>query len=66
MKKLLTICALLVAMQPAIAQTVDVEQRVESILKQMTIEEKIGLIGGAGSLFDIRGIPRQTSCRHHR
>jgi beta-glucosidase len=58
MKKLLTICALLVAMQPAIAQTVDVEQRVESILKQMTIEEKIGLIGGAGSLFDIRGIPR--------
>ncbi|HZE44115.1 MAG TPA: glycoside hydrolase family 3 C-terminal domain-containing protein [Steroidobacteraceae bacterium] len=58
MKKLLTICALLMAMQPAIAQTINVEQRVESILKQMTIEEKIGLIGGAGSLFDIRGIPR--------
>lgn len=57
MKKILAICALLLT-QTAISQAVDVEQRVESILKQMTIEEKIGLIGGAGGLFDIRGIPR--------
>ena len=58
MKKLFTMCALLLVMRPAFTQTIDVEQRVESILAQMTIEEKIGLIGGAGSLFDIRGIPR--------
>jgi beta-glucosidase len=58
MKKRLIICALLMVVTPAMAQTTGVEQRVESILKQMTIEEKIGLIGGAGSLFDIRGIPR--------
>jgi len=48
----------LMVMPAAIGQTVDVEQRVETILKQMTIEEKIGLIGGAGGLFDMRGIPR--------
>jgi beta-glucosidase len=58
MKKRLAICALLMVVTPAMAQTTGVEERVESILKQMTIEEKIGLIGGAGSLFDIRGIPR--------
>jgi beta-glucosidase len=58
MKKRLAICALLMAVTPAMAQTTGVEERVESILKQMTIEEKIGLIGGAGSLFDIRGVPR--------
>jgi beta-glucosidase len=58
MKKLFTICALLSSLGPAIAQTTGVEQRVESILKQMTVEEKVGLIGGAGGLFDIRGVPR--------
>src|SRR5258708_11779885 len=59
MKKRLAICALLmVVTRPAMAQTTGVEERVESILKQMTIEEKIGIIGGAGSLFDIRGVPR--------
>jgi beta-glucosidase len=58
MKKSIMICALLLGLSPAIAQTMGVEQRVESILQQMTIEEKIALIGGAGSLFDIRGIPR--------
>jgi len=58
MKQRLAICALLMVVTPAMAQTTGVEERVESILKQMTIEEKIGLIGGAGSLFDIRGIPR--------
>ncbi|HMH28600.1 MAG TPA: glycoside hydrolase family 3 C-terminal domain-containing protein [Steroidobacteraceae bacterium] len=58
MKKSIMICALLLGLSPAIAQTMGFEQRVESILQQMTIEEKIALIGGAGSLFDIRGIPR--------
>jgi beta-glucosidase len=62
MKKIL-LCVLFLAMRPAMAQTAevqkrDVERRVESILAQMTIEEKIGLIGGAGGLFDIRGVPR--------
>ena len=58
MKKLFTICALGLSMGTAIAQSAGVEERVESILRQMTIEEKISLIGGAGSLFDIRGIAR--------
>ena len=58
MNKRMAICALLMVVTPAMAQTTGVEERVESILRQMTIEEKIGLIGGAGSLFDIRGIPR--------
>jgi beta-glucosidase len=57
MKKLL-LCALFLTTTPAPSQSVDVEQRVESLLGQMTIEEKIGLIGGAGGLFDIRGVPR--------
>jgi beta-glucosidase len=58
-KKLCVIGALLIVMTPpASAQSAGVEQRVESILRQMTAEEKIGLIGGAGGLFDIRGVPR--------
>src|SRR5437588_11862429 len=35
----------------------DTEDRVESILKQMTIEEKIDLLGGIDGFF-IRGVPR--------
>src|SRR5438477_2936428 len=35
----------------------DAEDRVESILKQMTLEEKIDLLGGIDS-FSIRGVPR--------
>src|SRR2546421_7021999 len=35
----------------------DNENKVESILKQMTIEEKIDLLGGIDSFF-IRGVPR--------
>ena len=49
---------LIVVTPPAMAQTTGVEGRVESLLRQMTAEEKIGLIGGAGTLFDIRGVPR--------
>jgi beta-glucosidase len=59
MKKLCAIGALLIVMTPpATAQSTGIEQRVESILRHMTAEEKIGLIGGAGGLFDIRGVPR--------
>ena len=58
MKKSIVICALLLGLGPAIAQTLGLEQRVDSILQQMTVEEKIGLIGGAGGLFEIRGVPR--------
>ena len=59
MKKLLTICALLMVLRPVLAQSsTDVENRVDALLGQMTLEEKIALIGGAGGLFDIRGIPR--------
>src|SRR5437588_6114516 len=35
----------------------DTEDRVESILKQMTLEEKIDLLGGIDGFF-IRGVPR--------
>lgn len=35
----------------------DVERRAEAILKQMTIEEKIDLLGGVNG-FDVRGVPR--------
>ena len=35
----------------------DVDRRVESILGQMTLEEKIDLLGGV-DLFGVRGVPR--------
>ncbi|HEV2990690.1 MAG TPA: glycoside hydrolase family 3 C-terminal domain-containing protein [Candidatus Angelobacter sp.] len=39
------------------AAPADVERRVESILSQMTLEEKIDLIGGVDGFY-IRGVPR--------
>jgi beta-glucosidase len=45
------------AAQSAAPADVDIEQRVESILSQMTLEEKIDLLGGV-SLFGVRGVPR--------
>jgi beta-glucosidase len=58
-KRLVSWALLMMAVTPqAMAQTTGVEGRVESLLRQMTAEEKIGLIGGAGTLFDIRGVPR--------
>jgi beta-glucosidase len=39
------------------AQTQGVEQRVEAILKQLTLEEKIDLLGGTDGFF-VRGVPR--------
>jgi beta-glucosidase len=35
----------------------DIESRVESLLKQMTLEEKIDMLGGVDEFF-IRGVPR--------
>jgi beta-glucosidase len=39
------------------APSIDVERRVESILGQMTLEEKIEMLGGVDGFF-IRGLPR--------
>ena len=39
------------------ASTSEVEQRVESLLSRMTLEEKIDMLGGVNDFF-IRGIPR--------
>jgi beta-glucosidase len=43
--------------QTAAPQTQGVEQRVEAILKQLTLEEKIDLLGGTEDFF-VRGVPR--------
>lgn len=39
------------------AGATDVEQRVNAILTQMTLDEKLAYIGGTNSMY-IRGIPR--------
>src|SRR6185503_12529552 len=43
--------------QTSSAAPTEVERRVDSLLSQMTLEEKIDLLGGVDSFF-IRGIPR--------
>jgi beta-glucosidase len=43
--------------QPIISISGEGEQRVESILRRMTLEEKIDLLGGVDDFF-IRGVPR--------
>jgi beta-glucosidase len=42
---------------PASRASIELERRVDSILKQMTIEEKVDLIGGVDDFF-VRGIER--------
>jgi beta-glucosidase len=42
---------------PARPTSAEVERRVESLLRHMTLEEKIDLLGGV-NLFDVRGISR--------
>jgi beta-glucosidase len=57
---LATVASMLVAATGFASQTnsvVDVERRVEVILKQMTLEEKIDLLGGVNGV-DVRGVPR--------
>lgn len=40
-----------------VSSPADIERRVESLLSQMTLEEKIDLLGGVDGFF-IRGVPR--------
>jgi len=57
---LIAVALILVAL-PGMAQTkpskTDVEKRVDSILNQMTLEEKIGIVGGINDFYT-RAIPR--------
>lgn len=54
---LIALPASLPALSSADAPDARVELRVESILGQMTAQEKIDLLGGV-NLFDVRGVPR--------
>lgn len=47
----------LCAAQASDHSSAEIERRVDSILGQMTIEEKIDLLGGI-NVFDVRGVPR--------
>ena len=51
------LCLTLILLAPAAAPKPDVEQRVESLVSKMTLEEKIILIGGVNDFFT-RPIPR--------
>ena len=42
---------------PSLASSADIERRIDSILNQMTLEEKLGLLGGVDGFF-IREVPR--------
>lgn len=59
-RKLWCACLFLISILPALCQTLrspaDVEARVDSLLKQLTLEEKIDLIGGVDDFY-IRAIP---------
>jgi len=63
LRKLQTVCLLVVLfVLPAVCQTAPVSQaateaRVDSLLKQLTLEEKIDIIGGVDDFY-IRAIPR--------
>jgi len=63
LRKVQTICLLLILfVLPAVCQTAPVSQaateaRVDSLLKQLTLEEKIDIIGGVDDFY-IRAIPR--------
>ncbi len=45
------------ASEPARVHPSEIEQRVDVLLREMTPEEKIDLLGGV-NLFDVRGVPR--------
>ena len=58
LKKILTVVVLITFFQTMIfAQSAKDEARIESILKQMTLEEKIDAIGGVNG-FDVLGLAR--------
>ncbi len=42
---------------PSLRSSAEVERRADSILSQMTLEEKLALLGGVDSFF-IREVPR--------
>jgi beta-glucosidase len=48
---------LLATLAPAQTKPADIESRVEAIVSQMTLEEKVDLLGGVDGSF-IRGVPR--------
>ncbi|HLJ27756.1 MAG TPA: glycoside hydrolase family 3 C-terminal domain-containing protein [Candidatus Angelobacter sp.] len=54
MAVLLALCGMA---QPAPASPEQIERRLDSILSQMTIEEKIDLLGGVDGFY-VRGVPR--------
>ena len=59
---ILALCQLVASAVPALAQApvrpaADVERRVESVLRQLTLEEKIDLLGGVDGFF-VRAVPR--------
>ena len=56
----ITLTMLVVSAQTSAPRTIsptDIERRINSILTQMTLEEKLGLLGGVDSFF-IREVPR--------
>jgi len=53
----LSLTGVLLAVRAAAPKRADAEKRVEAILKQMTLEEKIDTIGGVNA-FDVRANPR--------
>jgi len=58
MRRLCTIVALILSTTlTSAAQAPEIERRIDSILSQMTLEEKIDLLGGVDGFF-IRDIPR--------
>lgn len=60
LRRIVMAAAILMAATLVCAQPVpsaDIEHRAESFLKQMTLEEKIDLLGGVNG-FDVRGVPR--------
>ena len=54
-----TLAILLSPLAPATAQSPDaaIERRVDSLLRQMTPDEKLGMLGGV-NFFDMPGVPR--------
>lgn len=60
LKRVVIAAAMSVVVKLACAQpapSAEIERRAESILRQMTLEEKIDLLGGVNG-FDVRGVPR--------
>lgn len=57
--------SLIAGAQPACASGEDIASRVDSIVEQMTLAEKIDLLGGE-RFFDVDGVPRLAYCPRTR